>query len=321
MLVTWSSIERTLLRVTCCLATLLVSGLISEAPRAFGAEPIKVLVWDEQQPVEPKIYPNFPGNFIAEHLRQNSELQVASASMDDSEQGLSSAALQASDVLVYWGHVRHDEISPEKSQEIVDMIKDGRLAMITLHSAHWSVPFMVAMQEKAAQDALEQLPSEMRDQARVRFTGEIQWEKPEVDDRNAFQAKFVIDSSGRVDVVVPRPHCVFLRCCTPNQPSLMRVIHPDHPITDGLPESFEIPETEMYDERFGVPEPDELLLTETWQGGEYFRSGMLWNLGRGKVFYFRPGDQQYAVYKEPHVLEVIDNACQWLGQQIQENAR
>ena len=62
-----------------------------------------------------------------------------------------------------------------------------------------------------------------------------------------------------------------------------------------------------------MPTPDEVVLDETWKGGEYFRSGAIWSLGKGKVFYFRPGDQQYAVYKVKPVLKIIENAVVWLG--------
>lgn len=87
-----------------------------------------------------------------------------------------------------------------------------------------------------------------------------------------------------------------------------------HPICQGVPATFNLEMTEMYDEPFGVPEPDTVLFTEQWAGGEFFRSGCLWNLGKGRIFYFRPGDQQYAVYDNPHLLKIIENACLWLGE-------
>ena len=49
----------------------------------------------------------------------------------------------------------------------------------------------------------------------------------------------------------------------------------------------------MYDEPFHVPEPDEVILEECWAAGEWFRSGMVWRLGKGRVFYFRPGHETY----------------------------
>jgi hypothetical protein len=40
----------------------------------------------------------------------------------------------------------------------------------------------------------------------------------------------------------------------------------------------------------------------------------LWNVGQGKVFYFRPGHETFPVYKEEFPLKVIENAVVFLGQ-------
>ena len=69
----------------------------------------------------------------------------------------------------------------------------------------------------------------------------------------------------------------------------------------------------MYDEPFHVPEPDAVVLEERWAGGEWFRSGSVWNVGQGKVFYFRPGHETFPVYKSALMLKVIENAVRWLG--------
>ncbi|MBP6964095.1 MAG: ThuA domain-containing protein [Armatimonadetes bacterium] len=89
------------------------------------------------------------------------------------------------------------------------------------------------------------------------------------------------------------------------------VIDPSHPITEGVGEYFELPEEEMYGERFDIPQPDELVFVSWFQGGEVFRSGCCWHRGRGKVFYFRPGHESYPTYKDPNVLKVIENAVRW----------
>ena len=297
-----------------CLIGAVYGGLaMANVGAAETNHKINVLVWDEQQVVPKPVYPNFPGNFIADHLSKNEQLQVTSATLKDPDQGLSSETLRQTDVLVYWDHRRHADISEAKSQEIVDLIKEGKLAMMTLHSAHWSKPFMVAMQEKAAQDALERLSAEERANAVVKFQGEIGWHMPGDYERNFLEVQYRRAEDGRTTVLVGRPRCVFPRCCTPMQPSLIRVVNPSHPITQGVPKNFALPETEMYDEPFHVPEPDEVVLDETWKGGEYFRSGCVWNLGKGKVFYFRPGDEDYNVYNQDPILQIIENACVWLG--------
>jgi len=295
----------------------LLAGLLGVAfcscPRVHADNTVRVLVWDEQQVIPKKVYPDFPGNFIADHLRKNEALTVTSAALSDPKQGLGSGALQKTDVLVYWDHRRHQDISVSKSQEIVDRIKEGKLALIALHSAHWSLPFMIAMQEKAAQDALGRLPIDERKKASVKFQGQLERKLPSASKRNFLDVEYQRGENGRVKVIMERPNCAFPRCCTPVQASVIRVVNVGHPITRGVPKTFELPETEMYDEPFHVPEPDEVVLDETWKGGEYFRSGSVWHLGQGKVFYFRPGDEDYNVFKQKPILQIIENACLWLA--------
>ena len=89
------------------------------------------------------------------------------------------------------------------------------------------------------------------------------------------------------------------------------VVAPGHPIAQGLGEYFEIPHVEMYGEPFDVPPPDELVFISWFAGGDIFRSGCCYFRGRGKIFYFRPGDQVYPIYFQEEVLRVIYNAACW----------
>ncbi len=88
-------------------------------------------------------------------------------------------------------------------------------------------------------------------------------------------------------------------------------VSPSHPITQGVPHPIVIEEQEMYGEFFDIPEPDELVFLSTFTGGEVFRSGCCWRRGKGKVFYFSPGDQDYPVYHHPDVQRVLANGVQW----------
>ena len=215
--------------------TFTIAGLWAALAAGALAEPIKVLVWDEQQPVRTKIYPNFPGNYIADFLKKHGGLALRSANINQPEQGLSSKALADADVLVWWGHVRHRDISAEKAREIVDRIKTGKLALISLHSSHWSVPFMVAMEEKAAQDALTKLPERDRAKAKVEFEGKRIWiNAKDSDQRIELKTTYRRSADGGVVIQLERPSCVFPRCCTPKQPSQIRIIHPKHPICKGV---------------------------------------------------------------------------------------
>ena len=88
-------------------------------------------------------------------------------------------------------------------------------------------------------------------------------------------------------------------------------VSPSHPISQGLPMPIVIDEQEMYGEYFDIPAPDELIFLSTFSGGEVFRSGCAWRRGKGKVFYFSPGDQEYPVYHHPDIKRVLANAVQW----------
>ena len=89
------------------------------------------------------------------------------------------------------------------------------------------------------------------------------------------------------------------------------VVEPGHPIADGLPESFTVPDAEMYGERFDIPAPDDLVLLSWFEGGEVFRSGCCYRRGAGKLFYFRPGHETYPIYRQAEVQRVIENAVRW----------
>ena len=89
------------------------------------------------------------------------------------------------------------------------------------------------------------------------------------------------------------------------------VIEPGHPIADGLPEYFELEHEETYGEHFQVPAPDELVFASWFSSGEVFRSGCCYKRGYGKVFYFRPGHEEYPTYFNEHVGHVIKNAVRW----------
>ena len=113
------------------------------------AEPIHVLVWDERQPRQAEAYDNFLGNEIAKRLGDSAgDIEIRSVGIDDAEQGLAAENLDWADVLIWWGHVRQDDISVEQSLDIVARIKEGRLALIALHSAHLANPSVEAMNER-----------------------------------------------------------------------------------------------------------------------------------------------------------------------------
>lgn len=282
-----------------------------------AAEPlIRVVVWDEQQPAQKQAYDNFLGNAIADHLSKQPGLRVISANINQPEKGLPASLLDNTDVLVWWGHQRHGEISTDLSKNIVARIKRGHLALIALHSAHWANPFVEAMYERTRQDAQQRYP-DPKNGPPVKFdfiTPEGRF-IPTFDSLKT-PAYYAMRRGAQLTVRVDLPNCVFPAYRADGKPSTVKVLKPDHPISKGLPASFEIPQTEMYADPFHVPDADEALFEERWAAGESFRSGLIWKIGEGRVFYFRPGHETYPVYKQEQPLKIIANATIWLGSNL-----
>jgi len=93
-------------------------------------------------------------------------------------------------------------------------------------------------------------------------------------------------------------------------------LEPGHPITAGIGDYIELPNTEMYGERFDIPTPDELIFVSWFEGGEVFRSGCTWRRGHGRVFYFRPGHETYPIFHNEQVMKVITNAVRWAAARV-----
>jgi len=93
-------------------------------------------------------------------------------------------------------------------------------------------------------------------------------------------------------------------------------LEPSHPITEGIGEYIELPNTEMYGERFDIPTPDKLIFVSWFEGGEVFRSGCCWERGHGRIFYFRPGHETYPIFYNAQVMQVITNATRWACQRV-----
>jgi trehalose utilization protein len=70
----------------------------------------------------------------------------------------------------------------------------------------------------------------------------------------------------------------------------------------------------MYVNPLNAPPPDQKVLEGSWEGGERQGSdGLIWFLGRGKIFYFRPGHETRPIYYQPEVQQVLRNAIPWLA--------
>jgi len=298
------------------LTVLLALSMLAPAARDNPQQKaVKVLVWDERQPKQKQVYENFLGNHIADYLRWQGGFSVRSVGMDDPNQGLSPKLLDNCDVLIWWGHRRQGEITHQTAQRIIDRVKAGKLSLIVLHSAHWSTPFVLAMHERAEQDALAKLRPSRHAKAKVEWVGKFERKPPAPDAELTPSASYQKKEDGSTIVRITRPNCCFPYCKAHGKPSKIKTLLPGHPIAAGIPKEFTLPQTEMYGEPFHIPAPDAVIFEERWEDGKWFRSGALWTLGKGKVFYFRPGHENFNVFLQPEPLKIIANAARYLGKQ------
>jgi trehalose utilization protein len=93
----------------------------------------------------------------------------------------------------------------------------------------------------------------------------------------------------------------------------IRVVTPDHPIAAGV-QDFVIPHEEWYGEPYDVPEPEAVILEGHYvDGQEIVRDGLVWTVGPGRVFYFRPGHETFPIYYMAPVRKILENAVRWLA--------
>ena len=109
--------------------------------------PIRVTVWNEflheqQNPLVRDIYPHGIHNAIANGLRQElgNHVAVRTATLYEPEHGLTDQTLNNTDVLVWWGHMAHEQVDDEVVVRVQQRVWAG-MGLLVLHSAHYAKVF------------------------------------------------------------------------------------------------------------------------------------------------------------------------------------
>jgi len=113
------------------------------------SEPIRITVWNEfrhelKNPKVAAIYPDGIHQAIAAFLKPHSDFSVRTAWLDQEENGLPQAVLDQTDVLIWWGHMAHDQVCDEVVARAKKRVLEG-MGLIVLHSAHYSKIFKSLM--------------------------------------------------------------------------------------------------------------------------------------------------------------------------------
>ena len=106
---------------------------------------LQVTVWNEfrhekKNPKVREIYPDGIHNAIATFLGEQPDINVTTATLDEPEHGLGGDVLDDTDVLLWWGHGAHSEVSDAITAKVQQRVLEG-MGFIALHSAHYAKPF------------------------------------------------------------------------------------------------------------------------------------------------------------------------------------
>lgn len=109
-------------------------------------KPLKVVVWGEnvherKNPKVRSIYPDGMHTALASGLRKRLPLaDISTATLQESQHGLSEKRLASIDVLTWWGHMAHDKVKDVVVDRIQKRVLEG-MGLIVLHSGHYSKIF------------------------------------------------------------------------------------------------------------------------------------------------------------------------------------
>lgn len=109
---------------------------------------ISVTIWNEfrhektNEAVQ-EVYPEGIHEQIASFLK-NEEFELRTATLDEAEHGLTKEVLKNTDVLLWWGHMAHDEVEDEIVDRVHQRVLEG-MGLIVLHSGHFSKIFKKLM--------------------------------------------------------------------------------------------------------------------------------------------------------------------------------
>ena len=113
------------------------------------SQPVRVTIWNEflhelNNDTVRKVYPHGIHHRLAEGIADYGDFDIRTATLREPAHGLGSELLDETDVLIWWGHAAHQEVSDETTALVQQKVLEG-MGFVALHSAHFSKPFQRLM--------------------------------------------------------------------------------------------------------------------------------------------------------------------------------
>jgi trehalose utilization protein len=114
----------------------------------MSESPIRVLVWNEnlhETSGDAEVLEHYPAGIhtvIADSLRAQlgDAVAVRTATLQEPEHGLTDEVLAETDVLLWWGHMGHEQVADEIVERVHRRVLAG-MGILVLHSGHYSKIF------------------------------------------------------------------------------------------------------------------------------------------------------------------------------------
>ncbi len=114
--------------------------------------PVRVRIWCEG--TAPKaVYPDEVNGALGEDFRRRDDMTVSLARLGEPDAGLSDAALDVTDTLIWWGRLRHDDLPEARAKAIAERVRAGKLGFVALHGSYASKPFRALLGQACAPKA------------------------------------------------------------------------------------------------------------------------------------------------------------------------
>lgn len=112
---------------------------------SVSTQPIRVTIWNEfiheKEDEEVKqLYPDGMHAVISAALNSQSDITARTATLEEPEHGLTEDVLAETDVLIWWGHIAHEDVEDTIVDRVQRRVLEG-MGLICLHSAHYSKIF------------------------------------------------------------------------------------------------------------------------------------------------------------------------------------
>lgn len=109
---------------------------------------VAITIWNEyrherENDAAKDVYPDGIRRVLADVLSEYGH-DIRTATLDEPDHGLTERVLDQTEVLLWWGHLAHDEVDDSVVERVERQVLDG-MGFVPLHSSHESKPFTALM--------------------------------------------------------------------------------------------------------------------------------------------------------------------------------